>query len=120
MNARESIRSLAPKTTISILIVLLVINALWAITLKNSGPVIAFLCYALITFLCWRRGYFQAGIIGGFFGLGIHVFELLFQDVGRLEGIQLGLFYANTLLPIPLVYFSYKAHLESKRDASET
>ena len=120
MSAKKPIRSSAEKVTIGILVVLAGINAVWGVTLEHSGPVIALLCYALVAFLCWRRGHFQAGIIGGVFGLGIHVYELIFQDIGRQRGIDLGFFCANIILPIPLAYFSYKAHREVNRGVTET
>ena len=120
MSSKKHLRSSAARITIGILVVLVGISAVWAVTLEHSGPVIALLCYAVVAFLCWRRGHFQAGIIGGFFGLGIHVFELVFQGVGRLGKIDLVFFYANIVLPIPLMYFSYKAHREVKRGVIET
>ena len=113
MSDKKPLRSSVEKISIGILVALAGINAIWAVTLEHSGPVIALLFYAFAAFLCWRRSHFQAGIIGGVFGLGIHVYELIFQGIGRLGGIELGLFCANIVLPILLMYFSYKAHREA-------
>jgi len=115
MSGKKPHHSSVAKMTIGILVVLVGVNAVWAVTMELSGPVIALLFYAFVTFLCWRRSHFQAGIISGILGLGIHVYELIFQDLGRLDGFDLGLFYANIVLPIPLTYFSYQAHREVNR-----
>ena len=119
MRIRKYLSSSAEKITIGILIVLAGINAVWAVIGEYSGPFIALFFYAFVTFLCWRRNHFQAGIIGGVFGLGIHVYELIFQDMGKLGGIELGLFCANIVLPIPLMYFSYKANREANQELTE-
>jgi len=120
MRNRKHPGSSAKKITIGILIVLASNNAVWVISAEYSGPLIALLFYAFVTFLFWRRNHFQAGIIGGVFGLGIHVYELLFQDMGELRGIELGHFYANIVLPIPLTYFGYKTHREADQEVTET
>jgi len=119
MSDKKPLSSSVKKITIGILIALVGINIIWAITLEHSGPVIALLFYVFITFLCWRRRHFQAGIIGGVFGLGIHVYELIFQSLERIVGMEMYLFYANIVIPIPLIYFSYKAHRETNRQVSE-
>ena len=120
MKNRKHPGSSTEKITIGILIVLAGINVVWAVSAEYSGPFIALFFYAFVTFLCWRRNHFQAGIIGGIFGLCIHVYELIFQDMGKLGGIELGLFYANIVLPIPLMYFSYKAFREVDQEVTET
>ena len=120
MKSRKHLSSSAEKITIGILIVLVGINAKWAVRGEYSGPLFALFFYAVITFLCWWRDHFQAGIIGGVFGLGIHAYELIFQDMGRLDGIALAFFYANIVLPIFLMYFSYIAHGEADREVTET
>ena len=119
MSDKKPLSSSVKKITIGILIVLVGINAVWAVSAEYSGPLIALFFYAFVTFLCWRRNHFQAGIIGSVFGLGVHVYELIFQDMGKLGGIELGLFCANIVLPIPLMYFSYKAHREADQEVAE-
>ena len=112
MSDRKSVRSSSEKITIGILLVLVGINAIWAVTVEHTGPLIAVLSYAFLTFFCWRRSHFQAGIIGGIFGLGIHICALILQGMGELDGVDLAFFCANLVLPIPLTYFSYRAHQE--------
>jgi len=89
MSGKKPHHSSVAKMTIGILVVLVGVNAVWAVTMELSGPVIALLFYAFVTFLCWRRSHFQAGIISGILGLGIHVYELIFQNLGRLGGFDL-------------------------------
>ena len=105
--------STSQKITIGILIILVCINAVWATAVEYNGPLIAILFYALLVFLCWRRNHFQAGIIGGVFGLGIHIYELISKGIGELKGIDLGFLGANIFLPVLLIYFSYRAHQET-------
>lgn len=100
--------SSAGKAAISILIVLVCVNAVWAASSPHSGPLIGLLFYSCIIILCWKKGHFQAGVIAGIFGLAIHSYELISQGIGEL-GIGAGFFLVNLFLPIPLIYFSYRA-----------
>ena len=101
------------RITIGILLVLTVINALWVFGAEKSGPLIAAIFYAVVTFLCWQRNHFQAGILAGFFGLAIHIYELISLGLGKLDRIELAFFGMNIVLPVLLIIFSYKAHQES-------
>lgn len=103
------------KVPLSILIALVIANATWVATSGHSGPVIALIFYALVAFLCWRRDHFQAGIIAGVVGLGIHAYELISWGVAGLRTLDLGLLFINLILPIPLIYFSYKAYREIEK-----
>ena len=87
--------------TIIILFILMLSNAVWAVSSGYSGPFIAMIFYAFVMFLCWRKKHFQAGMIAGFLGFGI-------------QGIYLAIFYINLIFPILLVYFSYKANQNLK------
>jgi len=84
-------------------------NAAWVATSEYLGPVIALILYAIVTFLCWRLKHFQAGIIAGILGLGIHTYELISSRVSELQKLNPWFFLINLILPIPLIYFSYKA-----------
>ena len=97
-----------------ILIVLVVINALWVVSTRQSGPLIALLFYSVIIFLFWRKRDFRSGAISGVVGFGIHVYELFFPGISGLEGIYLVFFYLNIILPLPLIYFSLMAYREDK------
>jgi hypothetical protein len=96
--------------TIIILFILMLSNAAWVISSEYSGPFIAMIFYAFVTFLCWRKKHFQAGMIAGSLGFGIHLYELIFRGIKELEGIYLAIFYINLIFPILLVYFSYKVN----------
>ena len=100
--------------TIIILFILMLSNAVWTVSSGYAGPFIAMIFYALVAFLCWRKKHFQAGIIAGILGFGIHLYELIFRGIKELEGIYLAIFYINLIFPILLVYFSYKANQNLK------
>jgi hypothetical protein len=112
-------QSLSKRITIGILVLLGITNAVWVATSERKGPLIALVFYTFITLLCWRRSHFRAGIIGGIFGFGIHVYELISLGIGELDGVEPGFFFANLLLPILLTYFSYKAYQEGVRGDAE-
>ena len=98
------------KVLLSILVVLVIANTAWRLTSEYSGPLIALILYVVVAFLCWRRNHFQAGIIAGMAGLGIHTYELILWDVAALGLLDLGLLLLNLIGTIPLIYFSYKAY----------
>ena len=102
------------RMTIGILIVLVIVNALLLMNVEYSGPSIALICYAFVTFLCWRQNDFHAGIAIGIFGFVIHLYELIFQGIEELATLEFIFFFINLLLPISLIYYSYKAHKEIK------
>ncbi len=95
------------RIALSILLVLIGVNAAWAVTSQYTGPVIGVVFYGIVGFLCWQKSHFQAGIVGGIVGLVIHVLELV--SIGEINGTELGFFLVNLILPIPLIYFSYQA-----------
>lgn len=71
--------------------------------------------YGVVTYLCWQKEDYRAGVISGTVGLGVHLVELLVMGTDTFSGLELGCFYANLALPVPLIYFSHKAHHERKR-----
>ena len=95
---------------VSILIALAITNAVWVVVSEHSGPAIALAMYGLVSFLCWRWNHFQAGIIAGIVGLGIHTYEFISWGLEGLRALESGLLITNLVLPIPLIYFSYKAY----------
>jgi hypothetical protein len=100
------------KVSLSILIALVITNATWGATSGHSGPLIALSFYAVVAFLCWRWSHFQAGIIAGVAGVGIHAYELISWGLAELRALEVALLFVNLILPIPLIYFSYKAYRE--------
>ena len=97
--------------TITFLFSLVGINAVWLITSWHGGALIALAFYSVITFLCLRKQHFQAGVIAGIIGFGIHVYELFVLGTSELIGIDHFFFYTNLILPIPLTITSYLASL---------
>ncbi len=112
--------SASKKIVVSLALALTTLNGLWLIVSVRSGPLYALAFYALAAFLCGRKNDFRAGFIIGLAGLLIHVCELFFHS---LEGLTLpegGLFLANLILPVPLMYFSLKAHRQRKNQAEQS
>ena len=95
--------------TIVLLLSLAGANALWLIISGHRGALIALVFYSVVAFLCLRNRHFQAGMIAGILGFGIHVFELFIPGTTELRGIDQVFFYANLILPIPLTITSYLA-----------
>lgn len=77
---------------------------------KLPGPFIGLIFYGIIIFLYWKRHHYKAGVIGGFIGLGIHIYELLFKSLSGFSAFETSLFFINLILPIPLIYLSYKSY----------
>ncbi len=95
--------------SIAFLISLAVANAVWLIVSWHGGAFIALAFYSVMSFLCLRRRHFQAGVIAGIIGFGIHIYELFVLGTSELVGIDHVFFYANLILPIPLTITSYLA-----------
>jgi hypothetical protein len=98
------------KIVISILFLLIITNIIWFTISKFQGPFIGLIFYGIIIFLYWKKGHYKAGVIGGFIGLGIHIYELLFKNLLGLSIFESSLFFINLILPIPLIYFSFKSY----------
>ena len=95
--------------TIALLLSLAVVNAIWLIVSWHGGALIAVAFYSVISFLCLRKQHFQAGVIAGILGFGIHLYELFVLGTSELIGIDQVFFYANLILPVPLTITSYLA-----------
>jgi len=107
--------------TIALLLSLVGVNAVWLIIRGHGGALIALVFYSVASFLCLRRQHFQAGVIAGIIGFGIHLFELFVKGTSQLIGIDQVFFYANLVLPIPLTITSYLAsHKGSDGHAEKT
>jgi len=102
------------KTTIATIVMILlislsVVNACWLIVNWHGGPLIALAFYLIVSILCLRKQHFQAGIISGIIGFGIHLIDLIGLGTSQLTGITKFFFYMNLILPIPLSVTSYLA-----------
>ena len=74
--------------TIALLLSLAVVNAIWLIVSWHGGALIALAFYSVISFLCLRKQHFQAGVIAGILGFGIHLYELFVLGTSELIGID--------------------------------
>ena len=101
--------------SITILLVLVITNAIYVTITDYSGPIIALVLYGVVAFVFWRFKHFQSGIIAGILGFGFHLYELIASGLSDMIPINLSLFLINLLLPIPLVYFSYKAYRQRSK-----
>jgi hypothetical protein len=95
--------------TVAFLLSLAGVNAVWLIMRGHGGALIALVFYSVVSFLSLRSRHFGAGVIAGIFGFGIHIFELFVKGTAELTGIDQLFFYANLILPIPLMFTSYLA-----------
>ena len=102
--------------TIALLLTLAAVNAVWLIASWHGGAFIALGFYSVISFLCLRRQHFQAGVIAGIIGFGIHIFELFVLGTSELTVLDQVFFYANLVLPLPLTITSY---LASRKESDE-
>lgn len=110
MNIMENKRSQYKKIVICNLLALSTVNALWASTSTYNGPYIALIMYSTVTYLCWKKHDFKAGLISGIVGLCIHTFELISLDMGEFTRPDKCFFFLNIVLPIPLIYYSFKVY----------
>ena len=103
---------LARKTVHIILSVLIITNAIWVAVSGLSGPFIALGFYIIILFLCYYKQHYKAGIISGIMGFLVHILELVFYDLKELGGMEILFFILNLILPVAIIFFSYKADKE--------
>jgi hypothetical protein len=101
---------LSSNISITILIVLVITNAVYVTITDYFGPIIALVLYGLVSFVFWRLKHCQAGIIAGILGFGVHIYEIIAFGLADIRTLTLSLLITNLLLPVPLVYFSYKAY----------
>jgi len=96
-----------------------VVNAIWLIVSWHGGALIALAFYSVISFLCLRKQHFQAGVIAGILGFGIHLYEFFVLGTSELTGIVQVFFYANLILPVPLTIISYLASCKGSNGTAE-
>jgi len=104
--------SLSGILTIALLLSLAGSNAIWLLVRWRGGVFIAFVFYAVVSFLCLKRHHFDAGVIAGILGFGIHAYEFFMPGTTEFVGMDRFLFYANLILPVPLAVISYLASRE--------
>ena len=83
------------KVALLVVLTLVIINTAWVTICKSSGPFIALIPYAFITFLFLKKKDFIAGIIIGIVGFVIHFYELIFQGITELRGFEIAFFFIN-------------------------
>jgi len=107
------------KMAIGILTILVITNACWIIIGQSYGPFIALMFYAFAIFLFWQKNDIFSGIIIGTVGLAVHIYELIFQGIADLAGLETIFFFINLVFPIPLVYFCYKVYKKIKQNGNK-
>lgn len=103
------------KIAFGIIVILVIINAIWFLFQNFSGPIFAFIAYAVIAFLFLVKKEFMAGIIVGAGGLFVHLYEFIFLGLAGLTDIGVVFLLANLFLPILLIIFSFRAYQELKQ-----
>ena len=63
--------------SITILLALVITNAVYVTITDYSGPIIALVLYGVVAFVFWSLKHFQAGIIVGILGFSFHLYELI-------------------------------------------
>jgi len=106
---KETTYSVSGIVAIVFLLSLAGVNAIWLMVRWHGGTFIAFVFYAVLFFLCLRRRHFEAGVIAGIFGFGIHAYEFFVPGTTAFMGMDRIFFYANLILPVPLTVASYVA-----------
>jgi hypothetical protein len=114
MIAKENISPLGI-AAILLLCFLAVSNAAWVIISGHRGSFIALVFYLIVSVLCLRNRHFQAGVIAGTFGFGIHVYELLTRGITELNFVDQVFFFINLIVPIPLTILSFLAVRERQK-----
>jgi len=87
---------------------LVVINAVWAAISQYRGPLFALAVYVLAVYLSRQKGDYRAAFAIGTAGFVFHALELYFHGTAALRPAETVFFYMNLLLPVPLIYSSYK------------
>ena len=94
--------------TLVILIILVIVNAVWATASKMPGAAVNVILYVLITYFFWHNDQCKTGIMGGILASLLHLSELI-RGAWVFESVTPVMLILNIVLPIPLVYFSYRS-----------
>jgi hypothetical protein len=106
--------SLIRYVVLGVLGTLVLINIVWFFISKHPGSFWGFFTYLFILFLCIRQNDFRAGVVVGILGFGLHIYELAVTDIESLPLFDSLFFCSNLILPILLIYSSYRAYKLSK------
>lgn len=91
-----------------ILIILVIVNAIWAAATRMPGAAVNVILYVLITYFFWHNDHYNTGITGGILASLLHLSELI-RGAWVFEGVTPVMLILNIVLPILLVYFSFRA-----------
>ena len=113
-------RTLSATATILFLLILTISNAVWLILNWRGGALIALAFYLVVSLIILTKQHFQAGVMAGSIGFGIHLLELFGMGASQLTGIDQIFFYVNLILPVPLAITSFlAARKESIRQSDQ-
>lgn len=96
------------RTVNALLLALVLVNCAWALLFARTGPVVGAAVYAMVTLVTWRRREIHPVLIVGFFGLVLHVVELFSAISAAGVRAELIFLVTNVVIPIPLLYVSWK------------
>jgi hypothetical protein len=98
------LRSINEKITLSVLLLLALINLIFFIVSSHSGPIVGFIAVTAVTIHWWRKRDRMIIIIIAIIWIFFHVYELILMGASSLPL----LFYLNLLLPFLLLYCGLK------------
>jgi len=98
------LRSINEKIALVVLLLLALINLIFLIVSKHSGPIAGFIVATAVAVHWWRKRDSLLIIIIAIIWIFIHIYELVVMGAGS----QPVLFYLNLFLPILLLYCGLK------------
>ena len=104
-------RDINTKIIVIVLTLLALINVIFLVIARYSGPLFGF-AFAIFATVHWLRTKSTGFIIVvAVIWLGIHIYELIVLGASSYPL----LFYLNLLLPLPLLYCGVRLHLKTRK-----
>jgi hypothetical protein len=100
--------------TLTLLITLALMNAVWSFLSSWGGATLASTLYAIVALRWYLKDYISAAI-AGVLGFGIHLYLLLVHPLEDLRVYESVFFYLNILLPIPIASLGFLAYRDTKK-----
>jgi hypothetical protein len=99
---------------VGLLLVLALINVAWLVLSSTGDPSTFALLYALAAWVAGQKNYFFAAMAMAVVGLLLHPYEWAAHRITLDTAVDQLFFFANLLLPLPLLFFSIKAAREKR------
>ncbi|MFC1484148.1 hypothetical protein ACFL6Q_03770 [Candidatus Neomarinimicrobiota bacterium] len=94
---------------VGLLLALAVINVAWLVLSSTGDPSTFALLYALAAWVVGQKHYFFAAMAMAVVGLLLHSYEWAAHRITLDTIVDQLFFFANLLLPLPLLFFSIRA-----------